>query len=74
MKIEILKLLKEMTRNKNKLAKPPKPRIHKTQVVPHAKRNKNEGKESHQEIGVQMQSNMKQPPSFTYFFPNRIEI
>ena len=42
-----------MIRNKNKPAKPPKPRIPKTQVGPHAKRNKNEGKESHQKIGVQ---------------------
>ena len=42
-----------MIRNKNKLAKPPKSRIPKTQVGPHAKRNKNEGNESHQKIGVQ---------------------
>ena len=46
-------LLKEMIRNKNKPAKPPNPRIPKTQVGPHAKRNKNEGKESYQKIVVQ---------------------
>ena len=42
-----------MIRNKNKLAKPPKPRIPKTQLGLHAKGNKNEGKESHRKIGVQ---------------------
>ena len=66
MKIEILKSAKEMIRNKNKPAKP-KPRIPKTQVGPHAKRNKNEGKESYQKIGVQTQPNMKQLPSFIFF-------
>ena len=42
-----------MIRNKNKPAKPPKPRISKTQVGPHAKRNKNKGKESHQKISYE---------------------
>ena len=42
-----------MIRNQNKPAKPTESRIPKTQVGPHAKRNKNEGKESHQKIGLQ---------------------
>ena len=40
MKIEILKTAKGNDQKQNKLAKPPKPRIPKTQVGPHAKRNK----------------------------------
>ena len=53
-----------MIKNKSKPAKPQTPRIPKTQAGPHAKRNKNEGKESYQKVGVQTQANMKQPPSF----------
>ena len=68
MKIEILKSAKGNDQKQNKPAKPPKPRIPKTQVGPHAKRNKHEGKESYQKVGVQTQPNMKQPPSFIYFF------
>ena len=68
MKIEILKSAKGNNQKPKEPAKPPKPRIPKTQVGPHAKRKKNEGKESYQKIGVQTQPNMKQPPSFIYFF------
>ena len=53
MKIEKLKSAEGNDQKQNKPAKPPKPRISKTQVGPHAKRNKNEGKEGHQKIGVQ---------------------
>ena len=76
MKIEILKSAKGnyQKQKKTKTAKPPKPRIPQTQVGPHAKRNKNEGKESHQKIGVQTWPNKKQPLSFIFFFPNCIEI
>ena len=59
MKIEILKSAKGNDQKQNKPAKTPTPRISKTQVGPHAKRNKNEGKESYQKNGVQTQSNMK---------------
>ena len=40
MKIEILKSAKGNDQKQNKPAKRPKPRIPKTQVGPHAKRNK----------------------------------
>ena len=68
MKIEILKSAKGNDQKQNKPAKPPKPRIPETQVGPNTKRNKHEGKESYQKVGVQTQPNMKQPPSFIYFF------
>ena len=47
MKIEILKSAKGNDQKQNKPAKPPKLRIPKTQVGPHAKKTKNEGKESY---------------------------
>ena len=59
MKIEILKSAKGNDQKQNKQAKPPKPRIPKSQVGPHAKRSKNEGKESNQKIGEQTQPNMQ---------------
>ena len=40
MKIEIFKSAKGNDQKQNKPAKPPKPRMPKTQVGPHAKRNK----------------------------------
>ena len=73
MKIEILKSAKGNDQKQNKPAKPPKPRIPKTQVSPHAKRNKNEGEESYQKVGIQTQPNMKQP-RVLFIFSNRIEI
>ena len=63
MKIEILKSAKGNDQKQNKPAKPPK---HRQAHMP--KETKNEGKESYQKIGVQTQPNMKQPPSFIYFF------
>ena len=63
-----------MIRKQNKPAKPPKPQIPKTQVGPHAKRNKQEGKESYQKVGVQIQPSMKEPPHILFIFSNRIEI
>ena len=61
MKIEIfLKSAKGNDQKQNKPAKPPKPRILKTQACPHAKRNKKyEGKGSYQKTGIQTQPNMK---------------
>ena len=64
-KIEILKSAKGHYQKQKSTGQ--KPRIPKTQVGPHAKRNKNEGKESYQKTGVQTQPNMKQPPSFFFF-------
>ena len=74
MKIEILKSAKGNDQKQNKPVKPLKPRIPKTQVGPHAKRNKYEGKESYQKVGVQPSQTWNSPPSFIYFFSNRIEI
>ena len=68
MKIEILKSAKGNYQNQNKPAKPPKQRISKTQVGQHAKRNKHEGKESYQKVGIQTQPNMKTAPKFYLFF------
>ena len=64
MKIEILKSAKGNDQKQKKTGQTPK-----TQVGPHAKRNKKKTKERKLPKDWRTtQPNMKQPPSFIYFF------